>query len=209
MKLYYSDTTNPRKACAVARYLNSPVEFVHIDLAKGEHKTPDYLAINPNGKVPALIDGDLKIWESNAIMCHFARKARSDLWPQDDARKVELIRWLAWDSEHFTRQGAGELYFQYVIKAKFGLGAPDAARIEEASGSFRRFATVLNDHLRGRRFILDNLTVADFAIGITLPYAEAAKIPVSEFPEIERWHARMNELPGWRDPWSTAQAAAA
>jgi glutathione S-transferase len=52
MKLYYSDTTNPRKACAVARYLNSPVEFVHIDLAKGEHKTPDYLAINPNGKVP-------------------------------------------------------------------------------------------------------------------------------------------------------------
>ena len=84
MKLYYSDTLNPRKACAVARYLNSPVEFVHVDLAKGEHKTPDYLAINPNGKVPALTDGDLKIWESNAIMCHLARKAGSDLWPRDD-----------------------------------------------------------------------------------------------------------------------------
>jgi glutathione S-transferase len=208
MKLYYSDTTNPRKACAVARHLNSPIEFVHIDLAKGEHKTAQYLAINPNSKVPALVDGEIKIWESNAIMCHLARKARSDLWPQDDARKVELVRWLAWDSEHFTRQ-AGELYFQSIIKARFGLGAPDEKAIEQAQGFWRRYAGVLNDHLRGRRFILDNLTVADFAIGITLPYAEIARIPVSEFPEIECWHTRLNELPGWRDPWPTAQAAAA
>jgi glutathione S-transferase len=208
MKLYYYDTLNPRKACAVARYLNSPVEFVHTDMRKGEHKTPEFLAINPNGKVPALVDGNLKLWESNAIMCHLARKAGSDLWPQDDARKVELTRWLTWNSEHFTRH-AGELYFQYIIKPKFGLGAQDEKAIEDATGFWRRFAGVLNDHLRGRKFILDTLTVADFAIGITLPYAETAKIPVGEFPEIERWHARMSELPGWRDPWPADKAAAA
>jgi glutathione S-transferase len=208
MKLYYSDTTNPRKACAVARYLNSPVEFVHIDLAKGAHKTPEYLTINPNGKVPALVDGETKMWESNAIMCHLARTAGSDLWPQNDARKLEVIRWLTWDSEHFTRH-AGELYFQYIIKAKFGLGTPDTAAAEQATGFWRRYATVLNDHLRGRKFVLDTLTVADFAIGITLPYAETAKIPLADFPEIERWHARLNELPGWRDPWPAEKAAAA
>lgn len=208
MKFYWYDTTNPRKACAVARYLNSPIEFIHIDLAKGEHKTPQYLAINPNGKVPSLEDGALKIWESNAIMGHLARKAGSDLWPQDDARKLDVIRWLAWDSEHFTRH-AGELYFQHIIKARFGLGATDEKAVEQAQGFWRRYADVLNDHLRGRRFILDNLTIADFAIGITLPYAEIAKIPLADFPEIERWHARLNELPAWRDPWPTAQAAAA
>ena len=81
MKLYYFDVLNPRKACAVARYLNAPIEYVYLDPAKGEHKTPQYLAINPNGKVPALTDGDLKLWESNAIMCHLAQKAGSDLWP--------------------------------------------------------------------------------------------------------------------------------
>ena len=74
MKLYYFETINPQKACAVARYLNSPVEFVRVDLAKGQHKSPDYLAINPNGKVPALVDGDTKLWESNAIMCHLAAR---------------------------------------------------------------------------------------------------------------------------------------
>jgi glutathione S-transferase len=208
MKLYWYDTTNPRKACAVARHLNSPIEFIHIDLAKGEHKTPEYLAINPNGKVPSFEDGALKIWESNAIMGHLARKAGSDLWPQDDARKLDVIRWLAWDSEHFTRH-AGELYFQHIIKPRFGLGATDEKAVEQAQGFWRRYAGVLNDHLRGRRFILDNLTIADFAIGITLPYAEIVKIPLADFPEIERWHARLNELPAWRDPWPTAQAAAA
>jgi len=209
MRLYYSDTLNPRKACAVARYLNSPVEFVHVNLAKGENKTPEFLAINPNGKVPALEDGDLKVWESNAIMCHLARKAGSDLWPRDERNQIELTRWLTWNSEHFTRH-AGTLYFEHIIKAKFGLGEPNAAAIEEATGFFKRFAGVLNDHLRDRKYILgDTLTVVDFAVGISLPYAERANIPVKEFPEVERWHARLNELPAWREPWPVEKAAAA
>jgi glutathione S-transferase len=209
MKLYYFDTINPRKACAVARYLNSPVDFVHIDMHKGEHKTPAFLAINPNGKVPAFSDGDLKLWEANAIMCHLAQKAGSDLWPRDDRQKIELMRWLTWNSEHFTRH-AGELYFQYVIKAKFSIGEPDAAAVKEATAFFKKFADVLNEHLRDRKYILgDTLTVADFAIGITLPYADRASIPVGEFPEIARWHARLNELPAWREPFPQAEAAAA
>ena len=209
MKLYYYETINPQKACAVARYLNSPVEFVYTDMRKGEHKTSEFLAINPNGKVPAFSDGDLKLWEGNAIMCYLAQKAGSDLWPRDDRRQIELTRWLTWNSEHFTRH-AGELYFQHIIKAKFNLGEPDTAAVEQATGFFKRFAGVLNDHLRGRKYILgDTLTVADFAVGITLPYAETAKIPVAEFPEIQHWHARLNELPAWRDPWPAERAVAA
>jgi glutathione S-transferase len=209
MKLYYFDTINPQKACAVARHLNSPVEFIHVDMRKGEHKTPAFLAINPNGKVPAFSDGDFKLWEANAIMCYLAQKAGSDLWPRDERGQIELMRWLTWNSEHFTRH-ASELYFQYIIKAKFSIGEPDAAAIKEATGFFKRYAGVLNDHLRDRKYVLgDTLTVADFAIGITLPYAERAKIPVAEFPEIERWHARLNELPAWREPFPKAEAVAA
>ena len=83
MKLYYAEVLNPQKACAVARHLNSPVEFVAVDLARGEQRQPDFLAINPNGKVPALTDGDRSLWESNAIMAYLAEKAGSDLWPHD------------------------------------------------------------------------------------------------------------------------------
>jgi glutathione S-transferase len=209
MKLYYFESINPRKVCAAARYLGSPVAFVRIDLSKGEHKAPQYLAINPNGKVPALTDGDSKLWESNAIMAHLAKAAGSDLWPRDDDRKLDVVRWLSWNSEHFTRH-AGTLYFQHIIKPALLRADPDPKAVEEATGFFKQFASVLNEHLRGRKFLIgDSPTIADFAVAVTLPYAEKAKIPVAEFPEIARWHDRMNELPGWREPFPVAKTAAA
>jgi glutathione S-transferase len=209
MKLYYFDTLNPRKACAVAHYLGSPVEFIHVDLGKGENRTPEYLAINPNGKVPALVDGDLKLWEANAIMCHLACFDGSDLWPREGRQQTEVIRWLTWNSEHFTRH-AGNLYFHFIIKPRFNLGAPDMAEVEEAQGYARKFGAVLNDHLSGRKYLLgDTLTVADFAVAITLPYAKQAHIPLDGFAEIERWHDRLNELPAWREPFPKEKAAAA
>jgi len=209
MKLYYFETINPRKACAVARYLDSPVEFVRVDLGKGEHKAPGYLALNPNGKVPTLTDGDAKLWEGNAIMAHLARKAGSDLWPGDGDRQIEVTRWLSWNADHFTRH-AGMLYFQHIIKPAVLQREPDPQAVEEATGFFRQFAAVLNDHLQGRKYLLgDTLTIADFATAITLPHAEKAQIPYRDYAEVARWHDRMNDLPGWREPFPVAKTAAA
>ncbi|HEX5777640.1 MAG TPA: glutathione S-transferase family protein [Xanthobacteraceae bacterium] len=206
-RLYYSQTLNPQKACAVAKHLGSPVEFVRVELGKGEHKTADFTALNPNQKVPVLDIGGRTIWESNAIMCFLARFAGSDLWPQDE-RQVEVMRWLHWDALHFL-PAAGEYYFQYVIKPMFGLGEPDKAALEKASAGFKRYGGVLNEHLKGRRYLAgDTLTIADFAVAVTLPHAKAAHIPVAEFPEIERWHDRLNELPAWREPFPALKAAA-
>jgi glutathione S-transferase len=207
MKLYYAETLNPRKACAVAKYLNAPVEFVHVDLGKGENRTPEFLALNPNGKVPVLETGERSLWEANAFMCYLARITGSDLWPNDD-RQIEVMRWLSWESWHFTRH-AGTLYFQHIIKPAFGMGDPDPAVVEEATGFFKRFAAVLNDHLSGRACLVgDALSVADFAVAVALPYAEDARIPLAEFPEIRRWHARLCELPAWVEPFPGLRAAA-
>jgi len=101
MKLYYAETLNPRKVCAVARYLNSPVEFVRVDLSKRENRTPAFLALNPNGKVPVLELDGRSLWEANAIMCYLARRAQSDLCPADE-RQIDVIGWLNWSSEHFS-----------------------------------------------------------------------------------------------------------
>lgn len=82
--------------------------------------------------------------------------------------------------------------------------------MKEATGYFRQFATVLNEHLDGRKCLLgDLLTVADFAVAVSLPYARKAEIPVEDFAEIERWHARLNELPAWREPFPVKQTQAA
>lgn len=204
MKLYYFETPNPRKPCAVAKYLESPVEFVRIDLAKGEHQTPEYLAINPNGKVPALVDGDINLWESHAIMAHLAVQAGSDLWPSDSGQQIEVLRWLLWDVAHFSRH-AGTLFFERVIKPNFGRGEPDQAAIEEATGFFKRFAGVLDSHLADNDYLVDNrLTIADFGVACMLPNAEAAQFPLDGCDNIIRWHDRLNELEAWRNPFPEA-----
>ena len=202
MKLYFDTLLNPRKACAVAKYLKSPVEFVAVDVGKGEHRTPQFMLLNPNAKVPLLVDGDKVIWESNAIMCHLATKASSDLWPQDD-RQIDVLRWLMWDATEFAPQ-ASTFYFEYIVKSRFKIGPPDVAEITKATAGFMRYAAVLEAHLRGRSYLVgDKLSVADFAVAITLPYADAAHIPLADFPEIRRWHALLNELEAWRDPFPT------
>lgn len=208
MILYYSDVLSGRKACAAARYLKSPVEFAYLDLGKGEHKAPAYLRLNPNGKVPTLVDGDKVLWEADAVMCELARRAGSDLWPQDE-RQIDVIRWLSWAAQHFNR-ACGALYFEHIIRPRFNLGPADAAEVEGAQANFRRFATVLGDQLKGRTWLAgEGVTVADFAVGITLPYAAEAHIPLDEFPEVRRWHDQLNALEGWRDPFpQTAMAAA-
>lgn len=208
MKLYYFETPNARKPCAVARYLHSPVEFVRVDLAKGEQRTPAFLAINPNGKIPALQDGEAKIWEASAIMCYLAEKAGSDLWP-NDARRIEVIRWFSWSHDHFSRQ-AGTLFFQTVIKPLLGMGDPDPAAVREATGLLQEFGGVLDAHLAGRRYLVgETLTLADFEAAAFLPDTAAARAALNGFAEIGRWQGRLNEIPAWREPFPVATAAAA
>ena len=201
MKLYYSDVLSPRKACAVARYLKSPVEFVYLDLTKGDHKTPAYLALNPNAKVPTLVDGERVIWEADAINCHLSECAGAQLWPRDTAGQIDVVRWLSWNDQHFTRAG-GALYFENIIKKRFRIGAPDAAVVGKELADFRRFAAVLDAHLNGRDWLVGNqMTVADFAVAVFLPYAAEAHVALDDFPQVGRWHDQLNALEAWRNPF--------
>ena len=200
MKLYYSDILSARRACAVARYLNAPVEYIYLDLVKGDQKKPDYLAINPNGKVPTLVKGDRITWESDAVICQLSDDTGADLWPHD-ARQIEITRWFSWNAQHFTRAG-GALYFENIVKKRFGIGAPDPAVVDEALNDFRRYALVLNDHLAGRTWIVgDSMTVADLSVAMTLPYARDAQLPLNDFREVRRWYDQIDAIEAWRDPF--------
>lgn len=200
MRLYYSDILSAARACAVAKYLNAPVSYVYLDFAHGDQQKADYLAINPNGKVPTLVKGERITWEADAVICQLSEDMGADLWPHD-ARQIEITRWFSWNQQHFTRAG-GALYFENIVKKRFGIGAPDPAVVEEALGEFRRWAAVLNEHLKGRTWLVgDRITVADFSVAMVLPFAEEARLPLGEFANICRWHGRMNEIESWREPF--------
>ncbi|MBA2078951.1 glutathione S-transferase family protein [Rhodanobacter sp. PCA2] len=209
MKLYYAEVFNPRRACAVAKYLEAPVEWMRVDLARGEHKQPPYLALNPNGKVPVLTDGVLRLWEADAIMVHLAMQAGSALWPSVPAAQVEAMRWLSWNQAHFLRHG-GALYFEYVIKPWVGMGEADAAAVAEAGKFFRQFAAVLDTHLAAHEWLVgEQLGVADFAVSTPLGWAKEARLPLDGFEHIARWHRQLQALPAWREPFPAMPAAEA
>lgn len=208
MKLYYAETLAPRKACAVAGYLGMQIDYVFVDLRKGEQTRPDYLAINPNGKVPSLVDGDRSLWEADAIICHLAQRAESGLWPGSVSQQIDVVRWLSWNSQHLYRH-AGSLYFEYLIKPWVGLGEPDPLKVAEAQGFFRKHAGVLDQHLKGRKWLLGHdLSVADFSVAVTLPYAKSAAMPLDEFPQVQRWHDQLNAFDAWRNPFPARPAQA-
>ena len=201
MKLFYCDTLMPRKVCAAARYLKAPVEYVYVDLGKGEQVLPAYLTLNPNGKVPVLVQGEKVLWEADAILCELDAATGSELTPRGAEGQIELIKWFSWNAHHFNR-ATGALYFEYVIRPRFNLGPADAAEVEEGQRSFRKFARVLDDHLDGRDWLIgDKLSIADFSVGIPLPYAEQAQMALDDYPNIRRWHERLRALDGWDNPW--------
>ncbi len=206
MKLYYFETMNPRKACVTAKYLGSPIEYHRLDPQQGEHRKPEHLARNPNGKVPVLIDGDLKLWESVAIMVHLSNKAGSDLWPaQDPARQTEVMRWISWDLCHWA-QHVGEFYFQYYIKKHLmGVNEPDLKALERATPSLHESARILDAHLANQPYVAgDKLSIADFCVGVLLPYSDEIHLPLGDYRNVQRWHAELSKLDAWRNPWPHA-----
>ena len=200
MKLYYSQNLNPRVAVAVARYLGSPVEYIAAS-PRDPANTAAFRAINPNALVPVLVEGERRIWEADAIACRLSRVAGSDFWRTgDDA--PEMILWLSWAAYHFNQAG-GALYFDRLIRPRFGLAPADPKLIDEAMRDFRAYATVLDGELADREWLLgDRLSYADFRVATPLPFADGAGMPVAEFRNIARWNDQLMAIDAWRDPFA-------
>jgi glutathione S-transferase len=200
MKLYtHPLSSNARRVRLVAHHLGLPVQEELVDLAKGAQREPEYLAINPMGKVPTLVDGELKLTESYAIMIYLCEKTgRRELYPDELAARTEINRWMFWGANEWSPIIA-RLNFENMLKPMLGFGSPDPARVQEAENAFKNNGTVLDNVLQSRQFVLGNtLSLADFALSASLATAVPAKLPMSELKHVQAWQARMEALPAWK-----------
>ena len=187
------------KVLAVAHHLGIDYQFAFCDLTKGAQKAAAYTALNPNQRVPALEDGDVSLWESNAIIQYLAtRKPEANLLPMDERGRADVARWQFWESTTWD-PACAILVFERAVKRFFGGGAPDPVEVEKGLQRFHRAAGVLDGHLKGRKHVCgDQLTLADFSLGADLTMAEAAQFPLENYGEIRRWSAMLAELPAWK-----------
>jgi glutathione S-transferase len=187
------------KVLATAAQLGLDCRRRIVDLSKGEQNSPQFVALNPNRRMPVLEDDGFVLWESNAIMQYLAsRKPASGLLPEEPQRRADVTRWQFWDLAHWD-PACATLIYERVVKALLGHGAPDPAEIAKGEERFHRAADVLNGHLKGRRYVVgDALTVADISLGAPLNMTERAGLPLERYAEIRRWYADLSELPAWR-----------
>jgi len=200
MKLFYNPLSpNVLRARLTAAVLGIQLEEKKLDFAKGEHKSPEYLALNPNGAVPTLVDGDYVLTESRAIMQYLAsKKPEAGLLPRDEAARADVTRWQFWDASHFAPNLA-TLAFERVLKGMLGMGDPDQRKIEEALGNFRRIAAVLNKRLEGKQYVVENrLTLADLTLAASMMYSKQADVPFADFSNVQAWFSRISELEAWK-----------
>lgn len=199
MKLYYSPNLNPRVAVAVAKYLKSPVQLIRARPFHPAHMEA-FRKINPNTRVPVLVEDGRTLWETDAIACRLSEVAGSDFW-RTGVELPEMIMWISWGTHHLTR-AADPIYFDRLIRPNFSDVALEQATIEESLKDFRQFAAILDDHIKDKQWILgERISYADFRVATSLPFAERVGLPAQEFKHVMRWHQQLLAIPAWRDPF--------
>jgi glutathione S-transferase len=211
MKLYgFPPSPNTWKVRAVAAHIGLPLELEFVDLTKGESHTPAYLALNPTGRAPVLVDGDFTLWESTAIMQYIASRTPNALWPDDARARADIMRWQSWQLAHWSSEGCDPLIFERLVKKLLNLGAPDAAVLAKGSEAFNREASVLHAHLAKESYLAGKEpTLADFSVAAPLFYATEAELPLASYPQVRDWFDRVSALPAWRDTAPAPLPAAA
>ncbi|KWA13404.1 glutathione S-transferase [Burkholderia cepacia] len=193
MKLYGFAGTRSQRALWGLKELDADFEFVSVNLLQGEHKRPEFLRLNPAGKVPVLVDGDLVIPESAAIVLYLADKyPEKALLPVDPALRAQAYRWVMLAVTELEQP------LWRITRHSF-LYPPEKrspADIELARDDFRTMAAILDKHLEGREFIVgDTLTVADCVTAYLIDWAGECNL-IESFPQLraylERLYARPN-----------------
>jgi glutathione S-transferase len=202
MKIYWIKAQAPRRVLALVKHLGLKAEFVEVDMMGGGFKQPNYVALNPNMKAPTLVDGDLVLWESSAIMAHLCIKAGSDMWPANTpTEQVEVLRWLSWNDNHWSLAVA-PFYFEHIVKATFGIGPPDREALKAKVADLLKYAKVLDGHLAGRTYVAcQRLTIADFQLASMATDWRVSEMPLTEFPNIVGWLDGLMHIPAWAHPW--------
>jgi glutathione S-transferase len=201
MKLYiHPFSSNCAKVMVTAAAVDISPDIQIIDLPGGEQKGVPFLEINPNGKVPALVDGDFKLWESNAIMVYLASTAGArgrDVLPESPRERADVDRWMCWALTVWS-PAVFPFPWENVFKPMLGLGSPDHDSLDAAQGPFEKAALILDQALSNRNYLVtDRMTLADIALACPLMYQPQAHMPLERHSHIIRWFSDVQASPAW------------
>lgn len=190
-RLYGFFTQNTMKALYVLETIVEDYEFVFVDLSKGEQKSEAFQQKTPMGKVPLLEHNGEYLFESGAICRYVANATESPLYPEDKMQRARVDQWMDFFSCHLGRWFT-TLYFEEMIKPRYGLGDRDEQGIEEATKFAHQQLAVLNNELANSTWLAnDTMSIADLFAFAYVEQHRAVKFPLSDYDNVQAWMARV------------------
>ena len=191
------NSVNVQKVLWCLHELDLAYDRIDAGMAFGKNREPEYLAMNPNGRVPTLVDGDFVLWESNSIMryCVLAYRPQSPVYPQPPRLRASVDRWLDWTLS--TLQPVERPVFWALVRTP--AEERDMVAIQKDADAAAAQWHIVDSYLKTRRYITgDGFTLADVALGA---YARrwfgVEGIAKPTFPQLERWFAEISIRPGF------------
>jgi glutathione S-transferase len=201
IKLYSWPRSSGTRVAWALEELGVPYEYVELDAKKHEHRSPKYLAVNPHGKVPALVDGDQTFFESGAILLHLGNKYGVDknLWPAGRGQaRADAISWTVWAMTEL-----GPYMLQYLYH---GLDTPVSYKSEDRSKAaaeynlshLNRVLDALEARLAGREYLFGDFSLVDIAVASWLGFGTMLGLKLDKHPRLAAWLQRCVERPAFK-----------
>ncbi len=192
IKLYGHELSgNVYKVRLLLSLLDLEYKFIRVDFAKGEHKEPQYLKINPFGQIPSLVDEDRVVLDAQAILVYLARQYGNEQWLPTDAEGLsKVVRWLSTTAGEI-RQGVESARLFHFFKVK-------TINIDRAYQKSAFILEQINNHLADREWLeLGHSTIADIAAFPYIALAKDGQVSLDKYPHILAWCDRLKQLPGF------------
>jgi len=174
-------TPNNRKVEAFIKHFDLDVEIHQVNFRERENKSDEFLEMNPMGKVPLLVDGDLQLWESNAILTYLATVfPQTNALPMNPKGRANVDRWLHWQSCH-------------LMPVMGQLKTGEETDLESVKPLYK----VLDTQLAGQDYVCGELSVVDFALGAYTLTKLGRKIDYTDVPNVAAWRERIADLKGF------------
>lgn len=189
-------TGSARKVIWALEELAAPYELRVVSLAAAAHRSTEFLALNPNGRVPVIVDDGFVLWESDAILWYLA-DTRRGLAPSDPRDRALVQQWMSWNAYHLAESSYRARGLRMGARR---LGLPfDEARHAELVATALPLLAILDRHLAGRRFVAgDALTIADLALATNVALGIEEGITLRASAEVSSWYERMTTRPSWK-----------
>ena len=196
LKIYGGPASRASRSRWCVEELGLEYEAVRVNFADATSKTPEYLAINPNGKVPAIDDGGFVLWESMAINCYLAKKhAAKGLWPDTLQGEALVLQWSFWVVAELEKP----LLAVLLNSAAAGRPNRSAEAAAEGERAAQRPLAVLDGALARSPYLLGpDFTVADLNVTCVVSWGVLGGLPLDGFPHVAKWYAACAERPAAR-----------